>query len=98
MQSQNNEATEVARGHGGHMHISEKRQCYVPGQCQVILAKYGSYFFLLLSVSITYQQEYSVDFQGCPVGEGDAKSCHKFCGKTEGCKWWLFLSTWASLK
>ena len=65
------------------MNTSEQYQCYVFGQCQV------SCDFINIQMSFgpeisVFVQEYSVNFQSV----GDAKSCHKFCGKNDDCKWW----------
>ena len=43
---------------------------------------------VFLAILLCVLQEYSVDFQGHAEGEGDAESCHRFCGKTEDCQWW----------
>ena len=65
--------------------ISERYQCYVPGQCQVrpsvTLARSGESWLTCAAF-----QEYSVDFKKTE----DVDHCQKFCGTDDDCNWWSF--------
>ena len=67
---------------GNDMEISDRRQCYVFGQCQVNFIYTDG--ILTFSFKHYFNQEYSVNFQASL----DAESCHKFCGGNKGCEWW----------
>ena len=69
---------------GKNMDISEKQECYVYGQCQVLYSMVQTSIWKAL-----WFQEYSVNFERWP----DAESCHKFCTKNKDCEWWSWEPT-----